>query len=137
MKVYQEVDALVMMNIPPERILVLPRLLAVLIMMPVLTMTGNVIGWLGGALVCRYTAIISVDYDAYFQSLKQFLSVEDVLDGLIKAEIFGFGVVLIACNVALRTRGGPREIGTAVTRAVVAALIFVLFSDFFITKVLS
>jgi len=137
MKVYQEVDALVMMNIPPERMLVLPRLLAVLIMMPVLTITGTVIGWLGGALICRYTAFISVDYDEYFQSMKQFLSKEDVLNGLIKAEFFGFGVVLIACNVALRTRGGPREIGTAVTRAVVSALIFILFTDYFITRALS
>jgi len=136
MKVYQEVDALVMMNIPPERILVLPRLLAVLIMMPVLTMTGNVIGWLGGALVCRYTAIISVDYDAYFQSLKQFLSVEDVLDGLIKAEIFGFVVVLVCCNIGLNTRGGPREIGASVTRAVVTSLILILVLDFIVTHLL-
>ena len=61
MKVYQEVDALVTMNIPPERLLVLPRLLAVLLVMPVLTILGNVIGWFGGAVVCEYVHFIGID----------------------------------------------------------------------------
>lgn len=137
MKVYQEVDALVTMNIPPERMLVLPRLLAVLLVMPVLTIIGNIIGWLGGAVVCHYVPFIGVDTTLYFQSLREFLSVRDVLDGLIKAEVFGFTVMLIACNTGLRTRGGPREIGYAVTRSVVYSLISILTLDYFITKALA
>src|SRR5580700_11209850 len=70
MKVYQEVDALVTMNIPPARILVLPRLAAVLVMMPVLTIIGNVVGWFGGALVCRYVAFIGIAPEAYFSTLR-------------------------------------------------------------------
>jgi phospholipid/cholesterol/gamma-HCH transport system permease protein len=137
MKVYQEVDALVTMNIRPERILVLPRIVAVLLMMPILAIIAVVIGWLGGAVVCQYVSIISVDWDLYFQSLKEFLSVRDVLGGLIKAEIFGFGVVLVACNTGLRTRGGPREIGLSVTQAVVQSLILILVLDYFITRALA
>lgn len=134
MKVYQEVDALVTMNIPPERFLVLPRLLAVLLYMPVLTIIAIVIGWLGGAVICNYVAMIGVEPAQYFQSMKQFLTTSKMIDGLVKSEIFGFCVILIACNTGLRTRGGPREIGHAVTRAVVFALITILVLDYFITK---
>ena len=70
MKVYNEVDALVTMNIPPERFLVLPRLLAVILYMPVLTMIGIVIGWLGGAVVCKFVGFINVAPEQYFQSLR-------------------------------------------------------------------
>lgn len=137
MKVYQEVDALVTMNIRPERILVLPRIVAILLMMPILAIIADVIGWLGGAVVCQYVGMIGVDWDMYFQSLKEFLTVQDVLNGLIKAEIFGIGVVLVACNTGLRTRGGPREIGLSVTQAVVHSLILILILDYFITKALA
>jgi len=136
MKVYQEVDALVTMNIRPERILVLPRIVAIILMMPVLTIIADVIGWLGGAVVCQYVTIIGVDWELYFQSLKDFLTVQDVLNGMIKAEVFGIGVVLVACNVGLRTRGGPREIGLSVTQAVVQSLILILVLDYFITRAL-
>jgi phospholipid/cholesterol/gamma-HCH transport system permease protein len=137
MKVYHEVDALVTMNIRPERILVLPRIVAVLLMMPVLAIIAVVIGWLGGAVVCQYVTIISVDWDLYFQSLREFLTVREVLGGLIKAEIFGLGVVLVACNTGLRTRGGPREIGLSVTQSVVQSLILILVLDYFITRALA
>ncbi len=137
MKVYQEVDALVTMNIPPERFLVLPRLLAVLLFMPLLTMVGIVIGWLGGAVVCHFVDLIAVSPEIYFRGLMRFLSVEDLTHGLIKGEIFGFAVILTACNTGLRTTGGPREIGAAVTRSVVLSLILILVLDYFITKVLA
>lgn len=134
MKVYQEVDALITMNIPPERFLVLPRLLAVLLYMPVLTIIGIVIGWVGGAVVCHYVQFIGVEPAQYFGGVKQFLTTHKLFDGLIKAEIFGFCVTLIACNTGLRTRGGPREIGFAVTRSVVFSLVTILVLDYFITK---
>jgi phospholipid/cholesterol/gamma-HCH transport system permease protein len=137
MKVYQEIDALVTMNIPPERFLVLPRLLAVLLYMPVLTMIGIIVGWLGGAVVCKYVDMIGVDFPQYFRSLRETLLVRELFGGLLKAQIFGFVVILIACNTGLRTRGGPREIGYAVTRSVVFSLIAILVLDYFITKALA
>jgi len=136
MKVSGEVDALITMNIPPERLLVLPRLLAVLLVMPVLTIIGNIIGWFGGAVVCAGVSSIGVPPEMYFQSLKQYLTIGDIMDGLIKAEIFGFVIMLIACSTGLRTRGGPREIGFAVTKSVVFSLIAILTLDYFITKAL-
>ena len=136
MKVDQEIDALVTMNIPPERFLVLPRVLAVLLYMPVLTICGIIVGWIGGAVVCHYSTFIDLTPVQYFHSLTKYLTVRKVMDGLIKAEVFGFFVIMIACNTGLRTRGGPREIGFAVTKSVVMSLVAILVLDFFITKLL-
>ncbi len=136
MKVYQEIDALETMNIPPARLLVLPRLAAVLFMMPVLTMIANLVGWFGGALVCKYVSMIGIEPEAYFAVLRRYMEFKDVLNGLIKAEVFGFVVVLVCCDIGLNTRGGPREIGAAVTRAVVTSLILILVLDYFVTKAL-
>lgn len=136
MKVYQEVDALVTMNIPPARMLVMPRIAAVIVMMPVLAIIANLVGWFGGAIISKYTQFIAIDPPAYFAALRRFMEFEDVANGLIKAEIFGIAIVLVCCNIGLNTRGGPREIGLSVTRAVVTSLILILVLDYFVTKAL-
>lgn len=136
MKIYQEIDALKTMHIPPERILVLPRLVAIALVMPILNISSVVAGWLGGALVAEKIPFIDLNHRVYFRVLKDFVTTDAVMDGLIKAEIFGLCVILIACNIGLRTQGGPREIGYAVTRAVVASIICILFLDYFITRAL-
>ena len=136
MKVDQEIDALETMDIPPARMLVLPRLAAALVMVPVLALIGDLVGWFGGALVSKYTSIISIEPEAYFAVLRRYTHFKDVVNGLLKAEVFGFVVVLVCCNIGLNTRGGPREIGASVTRAVVTSLILILVVDYFLTQVL-
>ncbi len=136
MKVYQEVDALVTMNIPPARMLVLPRLAATACMMPVLAIIANLVGWFGGAIVCKYTHLISIEPVAYFATMRRYMDFDDIINGLVKAEVFGLVVVLVCCDIGLNTRGGPREIGAAVTRAVVTSLILILVLDYFVTKAL-
>ena len=136
MQVDQEIDALETMDIPPARMLVLPRLAAVLLMAPVLAIIGDMVGWFGGAVISKYTKMISIEPPAYFAVLRQYTQFKDVLHGLVKAEIFGFVVVLVCCNIGLSTRGGPREIGASVTRAVVVSLILILVLDYFLTQVL-
>ncbi|HZZ57377.1 MAG TPA: ABC transporter permease [Opitutaceae bacterium] len=136
MKVYQEVDALETMDISPARILVLPRLAAILFMMPVLVMIANLVGWFGGAIVSRFVGMISISSDEYFAALRGSVKIHDVADGLAKGEVFGFVVVLVCCNIGLNTRGGPREIGASVTRAVVVSLVMILVLDYFVTKLL-
>jgi phospholipid/cholesterol/gamma-HCH transport system permease protein len=66
----------------------------------------------------------------------QYTKFKDVFDGMVKAEVFGLVVVLVCCNIGLNTRGGPREIGASVTRAVVVSLILILVLDYFVTKIL-
>ncbi|HWA26679.1 MAG TPA: ABC transporter permease [Lacunisphaera sp.] len=136
MKVYQEIDALTTMNIPPERMLVLPRIAAIIFMMPVLAIIANLCGWYGGALICEYTSSISVDSEAYFTALKAYMKSQDIVDGLIKAEVFGVVIITVCCYIGLNTRGGPREIGGSVTKAVVTSLILILVLDYFVTKAL-
>jgi phospholipid/cholesterol/gamma-HCH transport system permease protein len=136
MKVYQEIDALTIMNIPAAKILVLPRLAAVLVMMPVLTVISNIVGWFGGSVVARYVASLGISPESYFAALRHYTKFKDVMNGVEKAEVFGFVVVLVCCNIGLNTRGGPREIGAAVTRAVVVSLILILVLDYFVTKIL-
>jgi phospholipid/cholesterol/gamma-HCH transport system permease protein len=136
MTIYQEVDALTTMDIPPARMLVLPRLAAVVVMMPVLAIVANVVGWLGGALVAKSVAFIAVEPTAYFAALRRYTHFKDVFNGMLKAEVFGFVVVLVSCSIGLNTRGGPREIGASVTRAVVVSLILILVLDYFLTHLL-
>jgi phospholipid/cholesterol/gamma-HCH transport system permease protein len=136
MKVYNEIEALQTMNIPPERMLVMPRLAAIFFMMPILTLTSIVVGWYGGMLVASNVGMIDLDPGIYWRSLKTLVSFDDVVDGLVKAEVFGLAVVLICCNTGLRTTGGPREVGNAVTRAVVAAMISILLLDYAVTRIL-
>jgi len=136
MRVYQEVDALTTMNIPPERFLVLPRLLAMAIVMPILTTASIVTGWIGGHLVVEYVPWINLSTEAYYQSLREFVDVEAFIDGLIKAEIFGLLIIIVSCHIGLRTSGGPREIGQAVTKAVVVCITLVLAVDYFVTTFL-
>ena len=136
MKVYQEVDALETMNISPERFLVLPRLAAIILVMPILLMVSIVTGWMGGQIVCEMVPWIGLSSQAYYGSIKDFIEVGDLTDGLIKAELFGIGILLISSHLGLRTSGGPREIGAAVTRGVVVCIIFILIFDYFITNIL-
>lgn len=134
MTVYSEVDALKTMNLSPAGILVLPRIIAIAIMMPALTIFSIVIGWFGGMLVSHYVTSIFIEQEVYWRGLKEFVVFDSVKDGLVKAECFGIAVMLISCNEGLQTQGGPREIGNAVTRAVVVSMITILFLDYFVTK---
>lgn len=136
MTVYSEIDALKTMNIPPERFLVMPRIVAAAFMMPTLTIVSIVIGWFGGMLVAENIDFIHVDAMIYWRTLKDFVDTDSLSDGLIKAEVFGLVVSIVACNVGLRTRGGPREIGSAVTHSVVTAMVLILLLDYFVTRVL-
>jgi len=134
MQVYNEVDALITMKLSPARILVLPRLVAILLMMPILTMFSNILGWFGGMIVSYHVDLISLDPQTYWDGVKTYVDFESVKDGLIKAETFGFIIVLICCNVGLHTKGGPREIGTAVTKGVISSMCMILILDYFVTK---
>lgn len=136
MSVYQEIDALRTMNLSPTRLLVMPRIVGALLMMPFLTMFSNVLGWLGGWFVVKTVDIISIDGGIYWRSLKQFVDFDSLNDGLIKAEFFALTIVLMSCSIGLRTKGGPREIGASVTSTLVQSMIAILTFDYFLTKVL-
>ncbi len=136
MRVYDEIDALKTMKIDPVKFLVMPRLVAFAVSMPILVLLMIVTGWLGGALVGATNPEISLPAVTYFNNLGDFVDLKTVLNGVIKALVFGFVILVICCKIGLETTGGPRQIGVSVTRAVVASIVMILVCDYFISKIL-
>lgn len=136
MKVYQELDALQTMNINPIHYLVLPRLLAISIGLPILVIFSILVGWVGGALVSVFNAQIAVSFDGYMKSLGNGIDVLDVVNGLIKSFAFAVVIGTVSCHQGLATIGGPRGIGRSVTKAVVNSIVLILLLDYVLTRVL-
>ncbi|HEY1250986.1 MAG TPA: ABC transporter permease [Thermoanaerobaculia bacterium] len=132
MTVTEQVDALRSMAISPVRRLVVPRLIATIVMMPVLTAIADVLGILGGLGI----AVLELQMTAqdYITSIWQQLVISDILSGLAKTLFFGLEIAAIGCYNGLHVEGGAASVGQATTRTVVFASIFVLVSDFFLTK---
>lgn len=136
MSVYEEIDALKTMDINPVRYLVMPRFIAMVLALPVLVIYMDVIGWFGGALVALVNPEIHLSLDVYYRNLSELVDFAAVLNGLIKAMFFGIIISIVCCYVGLKTKGGPREIGNSVTKAVVLSFVLVLVSDYYITRIL-
>ncbi len=136
MQVYQEIDALRTMNINPVAYLVLPRLVAISIALPMLAVFSIFAGWLGGALVAAFNREIDVPMALYFSNLRAALDLAAVFNALFKSGVFGFVIGLISCQQGLATRGGPRGIGRSVTKAVVHSIVLILILDYFLTRML-
>lgn len=136
MKVYQEIDALKTMNIDPVKFLVLPRIVAIAIALPMLVIVSILVGWLGGAVVADVTSQIHVPYEAFFSSLKELVDLEDVGHGLFKTFCFALIIGVVSCHQGLVTRGGPRGIGRSVTKSVVNSIVLIIIFDYVLTRVL-
>src|SRR5271166_4280695 len=108
MRVYQEIDALRTMNISPIHYLVLPRLVAIAIALPLLVTFAILVGWLGGASVCVANSHIALSFPAFFSSLRDAVETKDVANGVFKSFIFALVIVVVSCHQGLITRGGPR-----------------------------
>ena len=132
MAVTDQIDAVRALGASPVRNLVVPRLIAIMVMLPVLTVTGDLVGVLGG-LVLSVTEL-NVSGDFYMNSLLQVLLLDDVFSGVGKSFFFAYFIGIIACHNGLTVTGGADGVGRATTRTVVAASITVLVSDFFLTK---
>lgn len=136
MTVYQEVDALRTMNIDPVHYLVLPRMIAIVIGLPILVLFSVLVGWLGGALISYLNYQVAISFHAYFSSLRNGVDAWDVANGMAKGGGFAVIIGIICCAQGLSTIGGPRGIGRTVTKAVVNSIVFILLLDYFFTRVL-
>jgi phospholipid/cholesterol/gamma-HCH transport system permease protein len=136
MRVYQEIDALRTMNIDPLRYLVLPRLVAISIALPMLVVFAVLVGWIGGALVSVYNSQIAISFQGYLESLKESVDAMDIFNGLLKSLVFAVVVGAVSCHQGLATLGGPRGIGRSVTKAVVNSIVLILILDYFLTRLL-
>jgi phospholipid/cholesterol/gamma-HCH transport system permease protein len=134
MAVTDQLNALRALGTDPVRKLVVPRMLAGFLMVPVLTVIANAVGLLGAWIIAVWQ--LRVAASVYWNAVVDGLYLEDVWMGLIKPFFLGFVIVSIGCHVGLRTRGGTQGVGRATTNAVVAGSVAVLAVDFFVTKLL-
>jgi len=133
MKVTEQIDALRALATNPVRKLVVPRVLATTIMMPLLTLLACFIGILGGLIIAVGSLHLSSNY--YIRSVIETVKYNDLGSGVGKTFFFGFVIGLIACYNGLSTTGGADGVGRSTTATVVTASITVLVLDFFLTKV--
>jgi phospholipid/cholesterol/gamma-HCH transport system permease protein len=134
MRITEQIDALESMAINPVQFLVLPRLVAAIIVSPILMLCFFLVGMGGAYLVAVVN--MGVDHGQFIFYVRQFLRPLHVVHGLIKAGVFGFAVVLIGCFQGYFAKGGGRGVGIGTNRAVVAGSVAVLSLDYFLSEIL-
>jgi len=133
MKVSEEIEALEVMAINPVQYLVVPRFLAMMIMLPALTSFGNYICVLGGWAVCRFA--LNFNTAGYIMRALESADTWDLYSGMIKSVVFAWIVITIACNAGLHVEGGAEGVGQATTSSVVQALLAMLVTNAILTGI--
>src|SRR3954467_13315394 len=132
MRVTEQIDAMTTLSTDPLRYLVLPRLIAGLVTMPVLVLVADIVGVFGGFLVSVYK--LEFNPVTYLTQTEQYLQTMDVVSGLIKAAVFGFIIALMGCYHGYHSRGGAEGVGQATTHAVVSSSILILIFNYALTQ---
>ncbi len=133
MSVTQQIDAIRALGTSPIRVLVVPRVLAAFISLPLLTLLAGVLGIIGGLFICYYEFSISPGF--YFNKVISAVQIIDLFSGIIKSFIFAGIISTVACYKGLKTKHGTRGVGKTTTRVVVISSIVILISDFFLSKI--
>ncbi len=134
MVVSQQIDAMRALGTSPVRKLVTPRIIALTLALPLLTVAADIFGLFGGGLIAQW--IYGLDHTLYISSVRMGVSVNDLLGGIIKPLVFGLLIGLVSCYRGLNTSGGTVGVGKSTTDAVVLSSILVIIADFFLSKIL-
>jgi phospholipid/cholesterol/gamma-HCH transport system permease protein len=134
MRVTEQIDALAVMAVNPVKHLVVPRLIAGVLMVPLLTVVSDFMGILGGYFVGVH--ILNINSGAFMKNIFKYVTLNDIYSGLVKAACFGLLMALIGCYKGFNTRGGAEGVGRATTEAVVLASISILVSDYILTAMM-
>ena len=134
MRITEQIDALKTLCINPIQYLVVPRIIAGAFIMPFLTIFAMFFGILGGYLFT--TTNLSSNPEIYIINIKSYLTLGDVLGGLIKSSVFGLILAFVGCYKGYRTKGGAKGIGKATTGAVVLGCTLILVSNYFLSVLL-
>jgi phospholipid/cholesterol/gamma-HCH transport system permease protein len=134
MVVTEQIEALRSMGLEPTRFLVVPRLVALLVMLPLLTIFADVVSILGGMYIAQ--AYAHIPYASFIASVRQSIDMSDVLKGLLKSFVFATIIVMVGAYQGLSTRGGAAGVGRSTTFAVVLAIILIFTSNFFLSFLL-
>jgi phospholipid/cholesterol/gamma-HCH transport system permease protein len=133
MSVTDQIAALSTLSTNPYKYLVVPRILAGIITMPLLVVIADIIGIMGGYVVAVY--LLDANPSSYLHQTWVALKTPDVVSGLIKAAVFGFVITLMGCYHGYHSRGGAQGVGAATTNAVVSSSILILLTDYLLTSV--
>jgi phospholipid/cholesterol/gamma-HCH transport system permease protein len=134
MRVTEQIDAMDAMAIDPVRYLTMPRLVAALVMLPMLTVFADILAIGGGFFISN--ASLDISPTTFVEGMKLYFFPRDVMGGLIKAFVFGGIISLMGCAAGLRTRGGAVGVGASATRAVVASCVLILMGDYVLAVLL-
>ena len=134
MRVNEEIDALEVMAINPVRFLIMPRLAAMMVALPLLTIYTNVIGILGGAVVSRYQ--VDVTFKDFYDMMRWALTLRDVAFGVIKAWVFAIIITMVSCEQGYYAEGGAEGVGLATMRSVVYSFLLILGANFLLYSLL-
>ena len=132
MRVTDQIDALSTLSTNPMKYLVAPRLAAGIIALPILVLIADVLGVMGGFIVS--TLKLGFNVDSYVTNTVNFVQMDDVVSGLVKASVFGFLITLMGCYQGYNSKGGAQGVGSATTLAVVTASILILAFDYVLTE---
>ncbi|MEM9170265.1 MAG: ABC transporter permease [Pseudomonadota bacterium] len=134
MRVSDQIDAMETLAVDPYKYLIAPRFLATTLLLPFLVLVADVIGIFGGYL----TAVYALDFEGavYIRNIEEFLTVDDVVSGLIKAAVFGFLIALMGCYFGFTSRGGAQGVGAATRTAVVASAVAIFAANYVMTSFL-
>jgi phospholipid/cholesterol/gamma-HCH transport system permease protein len=134
MIVTEQVDAMRAMGTDPVRKLVTPRMVATVLMLPLLTAMADFMGLIGGYLVSFFT--LRLGAVTFWTRAIDILEFSDLMQGLTKPLVFGFIIATVGCYQGLKVKGGTQGVGRATTQAVVTASVVILVSNFFLTKLM-
>jgi phospholipid/cholesterol/gamma-HCH transport system permease protein len=134
MTVTEQVDAIRSMGADPVKKLVVPRTVAMVIVLPLLTTLSDILGVTGAMFIAGFQYNVTHAY--FFHSLLRSVRLYDFAGGIIKTVFFGFFIAIISCHLGLSTRGGTEGVGKSTTQAVVFSSIITLISDFILTSIL-
>jgi phospholipid/cholesterol/gamma-HCH transport system permease protein len=134
MRVTEQIDALTTLSTNPMKYLVVPRLVASVVTLPLLVLVADAIGVFGGYVVS--TESLGFNGATYIKNTVDFVTNGDVSSGVIKAAVFGFVIALMGCYNGFHSKGGAQGVGAATTNAVVSSSILILAANYFLTSVL-
>jgi phospholipid/cholesterol/gamma-HCH transport system permease protein len=132
MKITEQLDAMQALAVNPTKYLVAPRLVATTLMLPVITIYANVVGFAGGMVVG--VSALNIPMRLYWTNTLDFLRMGDLYSGILKTFVFGAVIGIVGCYFGFRTQGGAQGVGQATTVSVVATLILILLFDFILTS---
>ncbi|MEG9883636.1 MAG: ABC transporter permease [Hyphomicrobiales bacterium] len=134
MRVSEQIDALVTLSTDPFKYLIVPRIIAAVMGLPLLVALADSIGVMGGYAVATWS--LGFNSSVYIRNTVDFLRPDDVISGLIKAAVFGFIIALMGCYHGYYSHGGAQGVGKATTNAVVSASILILSANYALTSLL-